>query len=93
MSVSAKKEFLELTIIDLTNLKMAEAEFSPENEKIIKNQVANMVKGLFNDDILQYRTLLNNLDEAHLPICDLLGCYLNDGKDEKILKSYGMKNP
>jgi hypothetical protein len=52
-----------------------------------------MVKGLFNDDILQYRTLLNNLDEAHLPICDLLGCYLSDGKDEKILKSYGMKNP
>ena len=29
MSVSAKKEFLELTVIDLTNLKMAEAEFAP----------------------------------------------------------------
>lgn len=78
MSMKEKEEYFELTVIDLTNMKMDEAEFRGEQGKIIKEQITEMVKGLHQDGLLSYRALLNNLNEANLPVFDLLGCQLND---------------
>jgi hypothetical protein len=78
MSIQEKKEFFELTVIDMTNMKMDEAEFKGEQALLIKAQITEMIKGLHEDDLLTYRALLNNLNEAYLPEFELLGSQFKD---------------
>jgi hypothetical protein len=82
MSIKEKKEFFELTVIDMTNMKMDEAEFKGEQALLIKAQISEMIKGLHNDDLLTYRALLNNLNEAYLPEFELLGSQFKDSQVE-----------
>jgi len=59
-----KLQDFELAVLDILQLKIMQSDLKKDLET--KSQCTQLIKQLFQEGILGYSTLLNNLDESHL---------------------------